>query len=806
MKHKNISIIFISLLIIAILLMMSPNMLAYTIPAVENLKVEYTDGTAYLSWSSVANADGYEVFVNIPGYGYANIGSVSDNKVSVIGISEDTAYSVKVRAYEYVNNIRETGSFSNEVDFDTNKEADLDRVTGVKVETTENIANVSWNSVSGADGYEVYLDIPNYGYLKIGNVTTNSAILMGFPTNGKYAVKIRAYKGTNGEDGYGEFSSSKTFNIDNEDLDDDKKVELDQVRNLTYDLDKDKVYLDWSNVTDADEYIVYISINGGSYSEIGRVTGSEAIINDLRENTTYKVKIAAYNKHDDVYGEESKVITFKTDKEFEEKIEIDKVRNLTVDVDGNKVYLDWSNVADADEYEVYLSKNSGAYSLVGTVENSNATISELDYDTSYKVKVRAYNEKYDEYGTYSDIKSFKTEEDEDKIEIGKVRNLSVDVDGNKVYLDWSNVADADEYEVYLSKNSGAYSLIGTVTNSNATISELDYDTSYKVKVRAYNEKYDEYGTYSDIKSFKTEEDEDKIEIGKVRNLSVDVDGNKVYLDWSNVADADEYEVYLSKNSGAYKLVGTVANSNATISQLDYNTSYKVKVRAYNERYDEYGTYSDIESFKTEKRYNDDDEDDYTSTTVGTVRALSLEVQNRNEVALEWSAVSGADGYEVYLSEDGGSYKHVLTTKYVKEIITDLEYNTSYRVKVRAYKEVNGREKYGSYSSAKSFKTERYSSSINNEDVGKVTNVKATVTGSTVYLSWKSVPGAVKYEILFTVPGYGGATSIWSEGPGRTISGLTTKDSNYTARVRAYKYVDGRLVPGEYSDVVRFHGE
>ena len=711
MKHKNISIIFISLLIIAILLMMSPNMLAYTIPAVENLKVEYTDGTAYLSWSSVANADGYEVFVNIPGYGYANIGSVSDNKVSVIGISEDTAYSVKVRAYEYVNNIRETGSFSNEVDFDTNKEADLDRVTGVKVETTENIANVSWNSVSGADGYEVYIDIPSYGYLKIGNVTTNSAILMGFPTNGKYAVKIRAYKGTNGEDGYGEFSSSKTFNIDNEELDDDKKVELDQVRNLTYDLDKDKVYLDWSNVTDADEYIVYISINGGSYSEIGRVTGSEATINALKENTTYKVKIAAYNKHDDVYGEESKIITFKTDKEFEEKIELDKVRNLTVDVDGNKVYLDWSNVADADEYEVYLSKNSGAYSLIGTVTNSNATISELDYDTSYKVKVRAYNEKYDEYGTYSDIKSFKTEEDEDKIEIGKVRNLSVDVDGNKVYLDWSNVADADEYEVYLSKNSGAYSLIGTVTNSNATISELDYDTSYKVKVRAYNEKYDEYGTYSDIKSF-----------------------------------------------------------------------------------------------KTEKRYNDDDEDDYTSTTVGTVRALSLKVQNRNEVALEWSAVSGADGYEVYLSEDGGSYKHVLTTKYVKEIITDLEYNTSYRVKVRAYKEVNGREKYGSYSSAKSFKTERYSSSINNEDVGKVTNVKATVTGSTVYLSWKSVPGAVKYEILFTVPGYGGATSIWSEGPGRTISGLTTKDSNYTARVRAYKYVDGRLVPGEYSDVVRFHGE
>lgn len=604
MKHKNISIVFISLLIIAILLMMSPRMLAYTIPAVENLKVEYTDGTANLSWSSVTNADGYEVFVNIPGYGYANIGSVSENKVSVIGISEDTAYSVKVRAYEYVNNIKEVGNFSNEVDFDTNKEADLDRVTGVKVETTGNIAKVEWNAVSEATSYEVYVDIPNYGFLKIGNATTNSAILMGFQTNGKYAVKIRAFKGTNGKDGYGEFSSSKTFYINSEELDDDKKEELDQVKDLEYDLKKDKVYLNWSRVKDAYEYIVYISINGGNYSEIGRVTGREATINDLRENTTYKVKIAAYNKHDDVYGKESKVITFKTDKSFEEKIELDKVRNLSVDIDGNRAYLDWSRVKDADKYEIYLSKNGKAYSLVGTVTKNSATISDLDYDTSYKVKVRAYNEKYDEYGTYSDIKSFKTEKD------------------------------------------------------------------------------------------------DTIEVGKVKNIDIDVNGNRVDLDWSKVTNADEYEVYLSKNSGSYDLIGTVKNNNATISNLSYNTSYKIKIRAYNKKYDEYGAYSDIESFKTEK----------------------------------------------------------------------------------------------------------YNSSINNKEVGKVKNVNASVTGSTVYISWKSVPGAVKYEIQFTVPGYGGATSIWSEGPGRKISGLTNKTSNYTARVRAYKYVDGRLVPGEYSDVVRFKGK
>ena len=515
MKHKSISIIFISFLIIAILLMMSPRMLAYTIPTVENLKVEYSDGTANLSWSSVTNADGYEVFVNIPGYGYVNIGSVSQNKVSVIGISEGTAYSVKVRAYEYVNNIKEVGSFSNEIDFDTNKEADLDKVTGLEVNVKGNIATVNWKEVSNATGYEVYVDIPNYGYLKIGSVSGNAAILTGFQVDGKYAVKVRAYKGTNGKDGYGDFSASKTFYIDSEDFDDDKKIELDQVTGLDYELDKDKVYLDWKKVTNADEYIVYISINNSSYNEIGRVTNNNATINSLKENTTYKVKVVAYNEDDDVYGKESKVITFKTDKDFEDKIDLGKVTNLTVDVEGNKAYLDWKKVTDTDEYEVYLSKNNGSYKLIGTVKTNNATISDLDYNTSYKVKVRAYNKEYKEYGAYSDIKSFKTDK----------------------------------------KSSSS--------NNNTT------------------------------------------------------------------------------------------------------TSSKV---------------------------------------------------------------------------------------------------------------------------------------------AKVTNVTSSVTGSSVYLSWKSVPGAVKYEIQFTVPGYGGSTTLWSEGPGRTISGITTKNADYTAKVRAYKYVNGKLVAGEYSDVVKFRGK
>ena len=691
-KKKYISII--SLLVIAILLMMSSTIFASTLSKVENLKVEVNGNDAQLTWSEVSNADGYDIFINLPGYGYINIGSVSQNSVSVIGFSENEVYTAKVRAYEYVNNVKQVGEFSGEIDFDTNIETNLGQVTGLNVSVTKNFATISWNGVTNATGYEIYVDIPNYGYLHVGSVEQTSAILTGFNIDGEYGVKVRAYKGTDAKDGYGDFSSQKRFTINNEE---DEKIELPKVNNLSVKVSGNTATLDWSNVSRADIYEVYLSKNGSSYELAGTVENSNATISNLDYDTSYKVKVRAYNKEDDVYGEFSSIKSFET--ESDEKIELGKVRNLTVeDVTKNTVELDWSNVSNADLYEVYLSKNGGSYKLAGTVENSNATVSNLEEDTSYRVRVRAYNEEDDVYGDYSNVKSFTTEKD-DKIELSQVKNLTADVDGNTVKLDWSNVSNADEYEVYLSKNGGSYKLEGTVRNSNATISGLSYDTTYRVKVRAYNEEDDVYGDYSSIKSFTTDEEEQE-ELGQVKNLTVEnVNGNTVKLDWSNVSNADEYEIYLSKNGGSYKREGTVRNSNATISGLSYDTTYRVKVRAYNEDDDIYGAYSSIKSFTTDEKEDIDDESD---------------------------------------------------------------------------------------------------------EVGKVTGVKVTVTGTNSYLYWNSVPGAVKYEIKFTVPGYG-ETTLWSEGPGRAINGLTNKTSNYTAKVRAYKYVNGRLVAGEYSDIIRFHG-
>ena len=110
--------------------------------------------------------------------------------------------------------------------------------------------------------------------------------------------------------------------------------------------------------------------------------------------------------------------------------------------------------------------------------------------------------------------------------------------------------------------------------------------------------------------------------------------------------------------------------------------------------------------------------------------------------------------------------------------------------------MNGKEYTSQTATVKSFTTE------NNTAISKVTGLKATVKGTTVSLSWSKISGVAGYEIDFTVPGVG-HISLYANSNGRKVSGITVKDYDYTARVRAYKYVNGVKTYGPYSDIVKF---
>lgn len=83
-------------------------------------------------------------------------------------------------------------------------------------------------------------------------------------------------------------------------------------------------------------------------------------------------------------------------------------------------------------------------------------------------------------------------------------------------------------------------------------------------------------------------------------------------------------------------------------------------------------------------------------------APSLSVGSTSKTAvLEWSRVKAADGYQVYASASkNGKYTRIKTTKGTGMTEEKLATGKTRYYKVRAYRKVNGKTVYGSFSKVK----------------------------------------------------------------------------------------------------------
>ena len=173
--------------------------------------------------------------------------------------------------------------------------------------------------------------------------------------------------------------------------------------------------------------------------------------------------------------------------------------------------------------------------------------------------------------------------------------------------------------------------------------------------------------------------------------------NSNKITWSKVSGANGYEVYRSTSkNGTYKSIKTITSGSTvsyTNTSLATGTTYYYKVRAYRTVNGKkvYSNYSGVVSAKPALS------NPSLTLTAGTKKAT-----------VKWKKISGSSGYEVYrASSKSGKYTKVKTiTKgsTVSYTNSSLTKNKTYYYKVRAYRLVNGKKVYSSYSSVKSVKT------------------------------------------------------------------------------------------------------
>ena len=177
-----------------------------------------------------------------------------------------------------------------------------------------------------------------------------------------------------------------------------------------------------------------------------------------------------------------------------------------------------------------------------------------------------------------------------------------------------------------------------------------------------------------------------------------------------------------------------------------------------------------------------------------VTGLKAKKQTTTSITLNWSKASGATGYEVYkYNSSKKKWEKVGSTTKTSYTVKKLKAGTKYKFKVRAYKTVNKKKYYGSYSSELQTATKT--------STPKITSV--TTGSKKANLKWKKVSGATGYEIYMATSKNGKYSKVKTITKSSTVKYSKTKlkkNKKYYFKVRTYKTVNGKKIYSSYSTV------
>ena len=159
----------------------------------------------------------------------------------------------------------------------------------------------------------------------------------------------------------------------------------------------------------------------------------------------------------------------------------------------------------------------------------------------------------------------------------------------------------------------------------------------------------------------------------------------------------------------------VKSNSITISKLSSSTTYKFRIRSY--KGGDYGTYSKTLKVKTlkakkssakttnNKSSKPSSTSKYSPKKVNNVKAIIYTHHSTNQFKVTWNKSSKVSGYQIeYYGENGWKrLANINSSKkngYVSNWANWSLYMPKAKVRIRAFKTVNGKKYYSSWSNAK----------------------------------------------------------------------------------------------------------
>lgn len=261
-----------------------------------------------------------------------------------------------------------------------------------------------------------------------------------------------------------------------------------------------------------------------------------------------------------------------------------------------------------------------------------------------------------------------------------------------IQISWNTMDYADSYNVYRKTGTGEWTQIASeVTgvsykDTTAVTGTKYYYTVCGVSGLWYDtvlSKYNEKGVYGKA----------NLDV-PVLSSAVSAGYNSVRLTWGKVSGANGYRIYRSTSKdGQYTCIGAAKKGSLltfTDKKAIIGTNYYYVVRAYRMVDDSMVKSSASNTLRAK--------------AVMTAPALKVS-SSSNAASLIWTKVKGAQGYQICRSTSkNGTYTRIRTLENATSYKNArLSKGKTYYYKVRAYRVVNGKKVYGTYSAVKSVK-------------------------------------------------------------------------------------------------------
>ncbi len=260
------------------------------LPAVQNLKAtNITKSGATLTFDKVTGAAGYELQYVSNG-AWKSFGEITANSRVFSSLASGTSYTFRVRAYIVVNGQKVySNNWSSTITFKTLVDAvNLPAVSQIKyTNITETGATLTFNKVSGADGYQLQY-VSNGAWKNFGEITTNSRVFSSLASGTSYTFRVRAYAVVNGQKIYSNnWSGAYSFTTLN-------PTNLSAPANFkASNVTKAGATLTFDKVSGADGYeLQYIS--NGAWKRFGDITANTRVFSSLASGTSYTFRVRAY--------------------------------------------------------------------------------------------------------------------------------------------------------------------------------------------------------------------------------------------------------------------------------------------------------------------------------------------------------------------------------------------------------------------------------------------------------------------------------------------------------------------------------